>query len=104
MKGKKLAKIMMMPVTLALCAVASISLVGCGGGIKGTPHAADRPITVVAREVGSGTRSAFMNILNNFTDIEDDNAKVTERYNDTAAVLNAVRMNGNAIGYDSWVM
>jgi len=90
---KNLMKLMM----VAVCCLAVVTLAACSGG---TPYRADAPITVIGREAGSGTRGAFFNILNNFGDFENDN-KVTQRYNDTAAVLNAVKQNGNAIGYDS---
>jgi len=82
-----------------VCAIVTITLAACGGG---TPYKADKAVTVVAREQGSGTKSAFMEILSglsgaNLTAAEYDNTS----FNSTAAVLNAVKSNGNAIGYDS---
>ncbi len=60
---------------------------------------ADAPITVVVREAGSGTRSAFGEIVG----IEDEELVSTAtECKDTGAVQTTVSQNANAIGYMSF--
>ncbi len=58
---------------------------------------ADAPITVITREPGSGTRSAFTEIVG----IEEIVSTASE-CKDTGAVQTAVSQNANAIGYMSF--
>lgn len=75
--------------TIALLATVIAVFASCGGG---------KNITVVGREDGSGTKSAFMEIigLKGKADVDGIIA-----HSSTAAVLNEVRNNPNAIAYDS---
>lgn len=87
------------------------ALAGCGGndsygaGETGTDDAASTgasgAITVISREDGSGTRSAFVEL----TGVEDDNGDNTtveaEIANKTDVVLTSVAGNESAIGYVS---
>ena len=60
---------------------------------------ADAPITVVIREAGSGTRSAFGEIIG----VEDEELVSTAtECKDTGAVQTTVSQNANAIGYMSF--
>ncbi len=60
---------------------------------------ADAPITVVIREAGSGTRSAFGEIVG----VEDaDLVSTATECKDTGAVQTTVSQNANAIGYMSF--
>lgn len=74
---------------LAVVAMVVAALASCGGG---------KSITVVGREDGSGTKAAFMEIigLKGKADVEGIIA-----HSSTAAVLNEVKNNPNAIAYDS---
>ena len=74
---------------LAAVAMVVAALASCGGG---------KSITVVGREDGSGTKAAFMEIvgLKGKADVEGIIA-----HSSTAAVLNEVKNNPNAIAYDS---
>lgn len=66
--------------------------------IGGWAQAAD--ITVLSREDGSGTRSAFVELfgIKEKTDMTTDNAEIT---NSTAVMMASVAGNKNAIGYIS---
>ena len=74
---------------LAVLSMVIAMFASCGGG---------KAITVVGREDGSGTKSAFMEIigLKGKADVEGIIA-----HSSTAAVLNEVKNNPNAIAYDS---
>jgi phosphate transport system substrate-binding protein len=98
-------------VTLALVAVVAvaISVYGCteGGNSAGTgtgtdTNSAGGAISVVSREDGSGTRSAFIELLKiqdeNKVDQTTPNAVVT---NSTAVMLTTVSGDKSAIGYIS---
>lgn len=88
---------------LASAAAASLllmfSLTGCGGGSSDT-------ISVVSREDGSGTRSAFVELFDleeknddgTKTDLTTANAEIS---NSTSVVLTTVEQNSGAIGYIS---
>ena len=58
---------------------------------------ADAPITVLTREDGSGTRSAFMEIVG-----LEEIASTASECKDTGAVQTTVSQNANAIGYMSF--
>lgn len=83
-------------VSLVMAAVMSASLfAGCGAKTNDN-------ITVVSREDGSGTRSAFVELLKiedaDGNDATVDTAEVT---NSTSVMLTTVKGNKNAIGYVS---
>lgn len=81
----------------SLCAVACVgtaALASCGG----SSFSADKNITVVTREDGSGTKSAFMEIIG-LKDKADVSGVVVQ--SGTAAVLQEVKGNPYAIAYDS---
>ena len=83
------------------------ALAGCGGNASDASAndtddaAASGAITVISREDGSGTRSAFVEL----TGVEDDNGDNTtaeaEIANKTDVVLTSVAGNESAIGYVS---
>jgi len=83
----------------ALSAVACVSaaaLAGCSSNSSGFD--ATKKITVIAREDGSGTKSAFMEIIG-LKEQADVSGVVIQ--NGTAAVLQGVKSNPYAIAYDS---
>lgn len=89
---------------LAFCAVLAVGiLTGCGNGSK---DAASEEITVVSREDGSGTRSAFVE-LTGVREKDADGNKFDYTYeeaivtNSTQIVMTTVEGDGNAIGYIS---
>ena len=82
----------------ALAATLTLALVlgtvsGCGG--KNTW------ITVISREDGSGTRSAFTELLGIARNGVDNTSALAEVSNTTAVVMQSVAGNENAIGYVS---
>lgn len=98
---------------LALCAVLSLGmLTGCGSdsGSKdtgsGDSKGASGEISVVSREDGSGTRSAFVE-LTGVEEKDDDGNKIDHTYeeaiiaNSTEIVMTTVEGDENAIGYIS---
>ena len=70
------------------------------GPTNNYPFDQTKAIAAVAREDGSGTRSAFMDIINGNSSSWTEVAGVLA-YNSTEGVMEAVRTNGQAIGYDS---
>lgn len=96
---------------LALCAVLSIGIVtGCGSSSKGTDSGESKgvsgEISVVTREDGSGTRSAFIE-LTGVEEKDADGNKMDYTYEDaivansTEIVMTTVAGDENAIGYIS---
>ena len=81
-------------------------LTGCGGSSSDTAGADDAEITVVSREVGSGTRGAFVELFGvqdeddkgEKTDMTTEDATITSS---TEVVMTTVAGNKNAIGYCS---
>lgn len=88
MKMKKLAA-----VVLSVAMMGSV-LTGCGAG-------ANSAITVVSREDGSGTRSAFTEIVGVAEDDVDNTVQTAEITNSTSVMMTTVAGNENAIGYIS---
>ena len=83
-------------ISLVMAALMSVGLfAGCGGKTSDA-------ITVISREDGSGTRSAFVELLGvvdeNGNDATVDTAEVT---NSTSVMLTTVKGNRKAIGYVS---
>lgn len=88
-------KILMAAAVVTVAAgISAIALSGCSS----TGFSADKNITVVAREDGSGTKSAFMEIIG-LKDKADVSGVVIQ--SGTAAVLQEVQGNPYAIAYDS---
>lgn len=61
----------------------------------------DKTISVISREEGSGTRSAFVSLLGIETSGEDLTTLTSEIANSTSVVITTVENNKNAIGYIS---
>lgn len=73
---------------------AALLLTACGGSTNDS-------ITVIAREEGSGTRSAFVELSGVEQDDVDRTTPKAETNSSTAVVLQSVAGNKNAIGYIS---
>ena len=81
-------------IALALAAVLSLSLTGCGAGESELPDLSSLgEVTVVAREEGSGTRSEFETLVDTAEEGANQAALSTEQ------VLELVSNDENAIGY-----
>lgn len=80
-------------VVLSLTMMGSV-LTGCGAGANST-------ITVVSREDGSGTRSAFTELVGVAEDDVDNTVATAEITNSTSVMMTTVAGNENAIGYIS---
>lgn len=90
----KLKKIL----TLALAAVlAGTALASCAA--KGFDK--DGAITVISREKGSGTRSAFIELFGVEVDKEDKTVETADITDKTNVMMTSVSQNANAIGYIS---
>lgn len=90
----KLKKIL----TLALAAVlAGSALASCAA--KGFDK--DGAITVISREKGSGTRSAFIELFGVEVDKEDKTVETADITDKTNVMMTSVSQNANAIGYIS---
>ena len=84
--------------TLALAAVlAGTALASCAA--KGFDK--DGAITVISREKGSGTRSAFIELFGVEVDDEDKTVETADITDKTNVMLTSVSQNANAIGYIS---
>jgi phosphate transport system substrate-binding protein len=71
-----------------------------GGSQSGSSQSAGRPITVISREDGSGTRSAFVELFEVLDANKKDNTTVqAEITNNTAVMMTSVAGDRNAIGY-----
>jgi len=81
-------------VVSAVAGIATVALTGCSG----SSFSADKNITVVTREDGSGTKSAFMEIIG-LKEKADVSGVIIQ--SGTAAVLQEVQGNPYAIAYDS---
>jgi len=80
--------------TICLLAAAALVLTACNG----SGFDASRSVTVLAREDGSGTKSAFMEIIGLKGKPDPTNAVIQSS---TAAVYNEVKDNPAAIAYES---
>lgn len=85
-------------VSLVLTFALTIGAVGIFASCKGGQFDANKKISVVTREDGSGTKSAFMEILGLKGKTDVSGVIVATG---TAAVLQEVKSNPLAIGYDS---
>lgn len=86
-------------ITLALTIVMVFSLAACGAGGEGGDTAS--PISVISREDGSGTRSAFTELMGVMADDVDNTTVNAEISQSTSVVVTTVAGNENAIGYIS---
>ncbi|MBR4860711.1 MAG: substrate-binding domain-containing protein [Firmicutes bacterium] len=86
-------------ITLALTIVMVFSLAACGAGGEGGDAAS--PISVISREDGSGTRSAFVELMGVMVDDVDNTTVNAEISQSTSVVVTTVAGNENAIGYIS---
>ena len=77
----------------AAAVMAASALTGCSGN--------DSAITVISREDGSGTRSAFTELMGIMVDDVDNTVATAEISNSTSVVIQSVAGNENAIGYIS---
>lgn len=90
-------------VALTATMIAGTVLTGCGNdGNDGSGISADSDITVIAREEGSGTRSAFVELMG-VVDADDKDITVStaEITSSTSVMLTTVKDNVSAIGYVS---
>lgn len=95
MKFKKL-------ITAVLAIVMVFSLAACGNGGDGEGgDAAANPISVISREDGSGTRSAFVELMGVMVDDVDHTTVNAEISQSTSVVVTTVSGNESAIGYIS---
>ncbi|MDR1568336.1 MAG: extracellular solute-binding protein [Streptococcaceae bacterium] len=92
---------------LSVVAVAALALTGCAQGSKKEAASNNSaPLTVITREDGSGTRSAFIELFGVETK-DADGKKIdhtltsAEVTNSTSVMLTTVAGNKNAIGYIS---
>ena len=93
-RGKYMAGKNIKGIALALAAVLSLGLIGCGAGESELPDLSSLGgITVVAREEGSGTRTEFENLVDTSEEGANQTALSTEQ------VLELVSDDENAIGY-----
>ncbi len=101
MKLRKFKKSIMVALTATM--IAGTVLTGCGNdGNDGSEISADSDITVIAREEGSGTRSAFVELMG-VVDADDKDITVStaEITSSTSVMLTTVKDNVAAIGYVS---
>jgi phosphate transport system substrate-binding protein len=86
---------------LRVALTAIVSLIAAVSLYAGGQKAGDaRPITVISREDGSGTRSAFVELFEVVDGDKKDNTTVTaEVTNNTAVMMTSVAGDRNAIGY-----
>ncbi len=87
MKTRKIAQV------CTALTLAAAMFTGCAG--------ANNSITVISREDGSGTRSAFTELMGILVDDVDNTAATAEISNSTSVVVQSVVGNENAIGYIS---
>ncbi|MDR3295536.1 MAG: substrate-binding domain-containing protein [Clostridiales Family XIII bacterium] len=87
---------------LGLCILLLLPFTGCGTDENEGSAAKSRPITVISREEGSGTRSAFVELFGiqdeESTDLTTPYSEIT---NNTAVMMASVSGDKNAIGYIS---
>ncbi len=77
------------------------SLALCAAIFSGCGNKSGSPITVISREEGSGTRSAFVEltgVMQNDKDLTSASAEISQS---TAVVISTVSGNKDAVGYIS---
>jgi phosphate transport system substrate-binding protein len=94
---KRRARYMKKTIPLISAAIfAALVISGCFGGNR------ERLITVISREDGSGTRSAFVELFGLADENTSDNtAESAEITNNTAVMMSSVAGDKNAVGYIS---
>lgn len=85
----------------ACAAISALALGGCGSSGQGSGQADGDAITVLSREDGSGTRSAFVELFGIEKDGQDQTRPDAEITNSTAVMMTTVDKNPQAIGYIS---
>lgn len=107
---RKTSKMIAWALAGALMTAAALSMAGCGqggqqGGAGAGSSASDEPISVYSREDGSGTRSAFVELVGleeemdgKKVDMTTDAAAIT---NSTSVMMTSVASDPEAIGYIS---
>ena len=95
MKRKNLIKKML---TIVMVFTMVFALAACGGSEDGTGA---NPISVISREDGSGTRSAFVELMGVMVDDVDNTTLNAEISQSTSVVVTTVAGNEKAIGYIS---
>lgn len=89
-------------VALGLCALIAVTSFTSCGSSSGEGGAPEGDITVVSREDGSGTRSAFVELLGVMDEEENDiTVQTAEITNSTSVMMQTVAGNPAAIGYVS---
>ena len=92
-------------ITLALAFVMVFSMVACGNNDEpqeeGGETTGGGAITVISREEGSGTRSAFTELMGILVDDVDNTTQSAEISQSTSVVMTTVAGNASAIGYIS---
>lgn len=85
--------------------LASVILVGCKGKVNDATYKGKENINVISREEGSGTRSAFVEIVNLLEKKDEKKMDLTTKeaviQNNTNGVLMSVLQDKSAIGYIS---
>ena len=100
MKLRKFKKSIM--VALAATMITGTVLTGCGSDGNDEGLTADSEITVISREEGSGTRSAFVELMGVVdADDKDITVSTSEITSSTSVMLTTVKDNVAAIGYVS---
>jgi len=92
-----LKKLIKPAIGLAMIATMGLSLVGCGGNDDSVAE----PITAVTREEGSGTRTAFVEIVDVTINGNDNISQEAIVAPGTSVMMNTVAENPLAIGYAS---
>lgn len=87
--------------TTAVMALVASMTVGMMTGCGDSSSVADKNITVVSREDGSGTRSAFAELMGIMVDEVDKTITTAELTNSTSVMTTSVEGNDAAIGYVS---
>lgn len=98
----KMKKNMKHLIAAVLSLVMVFSLAACGGtGNTDGAEGSENPIAVISREDGSGTRSAFVELMGIMVDDVDNTTVQAEISQSTSVVMTTVAGNPNAIGYVS---
>ena len=88
-------------ITVALILTMVFTMAACGGNNTDGEGEGGKPITVVSREDGSGTRGAFTELMGIMVDDVDNTTPNAEISQSTSVVVTTVAGNKNAIGYIS---
>jgi len=81
--------------------VSMLCMALCMSAFSGCGNVSNSEITVISREEGSGTRSAFVELMGIMQDEKDMTTSSAETSQSTSVVISTVEGNKNAIGYIS---